>query len=421
MTRGMGWVLAALLAATACGSGDDGGGTSSGGSGASGGSGGASGSGSTSGGGGSGATTSGGSAGISGSAGNGGSTGGSSGAGGSGATTSGGGSGGTGGAGGTPGVSGGIWTSAAELANKPMTGAAWTTLLSDADADTSNPNASDQDDATNVRVLAAAIVYARNGDAKYKSKVVAACQKVVGTEKGGRSLAWGRETGAYAMAADLVGYRTPAFEAWLHNVADVEKCSELGITLREMFKKRPNNWGAMAFGSLTAIDRYLDDKAALKAVRDYWVLGVTGPNPGLKYDVDVSWHVNASDLRLINPKGATKQGIDIDGVIPDDMRRGASFTTGAPVFTGYPWEHLQGVLMAARVLERAGMPIWTVDDSAISRAATQLQLELGGAWVATGDDRWQLAFLDQAYGTKWAGSANVWGAGKNTGFAYVLP
>jgi len=332
-----------------------------------------------------------------------------------------GGSAGAGASGGTPSVQKGIWSSAAELAQKPMSGSGWTTLTSFADGDTSTPNVSNQDDATNIRVLAAAIVYARSGTASYKDKVVAACEKVIGTEKGGRSLAWGRETGAYAMAADLVGFRTPAFEAWLHQVADVEKCSELGITLREMFEKRPNNWGSMAFGSLTAIDRYLGDDAALAALRDYWVLGVTGPNPGLKYDADVSWHVDPNSLRLINPKGAMKQGVDIDGIIPDDMRRGASFTTGAPVFTGYPWEHLQGVLMAARVLERAGMPIWSVDDQAIRRAGHALQVRLGGQWVASGDDRWQLAFFDQAYSSTWSGTTDVWGAGKNAGFAYVLP
>jgi hypothetical protein len=336
-------------------------------------------------------------------------------------TVTGGSAGSGGGAAGSIAASKGIWSSADELAGKPTSGDGWTTLVSFADGDTSAPDVSNQDDPTNVRVLAAAIVYARNGDASYQSKVIVACQQVVGSEKGGRTLAWGRETGAYAMAADLVGFRTPEFEAWLHNVADVELGSELGITLRQMFYKRPNNWGAMAFGSLTAIYRYLGDDALLADVRDYWVKGVTGPNPGLSYDADVSWHADPSDLRLINPAGSSKQGVDIDGIIPDDMRRGASFTTGTPVFTGYPWEHLQGVLMAARVLQRAGLPIWNVDQDAIGRAAYALQVRLAGEFVAKGDDLWQLAFLDQAYGTSYSGSESVWGAGKNTGFAFVLP
>lgn len=315
----------------------------------------------------------------------------------------------------------GLWTSAAELKGKPTSGAAWTKLKSYADGDTTKPDVSNQDDPTNVRVLAAAIVYARTGGATYKAKVDAACQKVVGTEAGGRTLAWGREAGAYALAADLVGYKSAAFSAWLKAVADTHLCSDLKITLRQMFYKRPNNWGSMAFGSLTAIYAYLGDKKLLADVRDYWVKGVVGPNPGLTYGTDLTWHADLKNLRIINPKGAVKQGLTIDGVIPDDMRRGGPFTTGAPAGTGYPWEHLQGVLMAARILQRQGTPIWQVGDQAIYRAAHALQVRIKGTFLATGDDLWQLAFLDDAYKTSWTAGQGVWGAGKNVGFGYVLP
>jgi len=315
----------------------------------------------------------------------------------------------------------GLWTSAAELKGKSTSSTAWTKLKSYADADTSKPDVSNQDDPTNVRVLAAAIVYARTGDAKYKTKVDTACQKVVGTEAGGRTLAWGREAGAYALAADLVGYKSAAFSKWLKAMADTHKGSQFGITLRQMFYMRPNNWGSMAFGSLAAIYAYLGDKTLLADVRGYWVKGVLGPNPGLKYDADVSWHADPKDLRIINPKGAVKQGVNIDGIIPDDMRRGGSFTTGTPKATGYPWEHLQGVLMAARILQRQGTPIWQSGDQAIHRAAHALQVQLKGTFLATGDDLWQLAFLEDAYGTSWVAGQAVWGAGKNAGFAYVLP
>jgi len=314
----------------------------------------------------------------------------------------------------------GVWGSAAELAKKPMSGAAWNAVMSAANGSTSKPDVSNQDDNTNVNVLAAAIVYARTNNATYKSKVEAALASVVGTEKGGRSLAWGREAGAYAMAADFIGYRTPAFEAWLRNVADGEKCSQLGLTLRGMFYKRPNNWGTMAFGSLTAIYAYLGDTAKLKDIRDYWVKGVEGPNPGYEYG-DTSWQASASDLRSINAPNTSKQGVNLDGIIPDDMRRGAGFTTGTPTATGYPWEHMQGVLMGAYVLDRAGMPIWNAGSKAIYRASYALQVRVGGTFKAGGDDLWQLAFLDRIYGTNWSGTQDVFGAGKNAGFAYVLP
>jgi len=150
------------------------------------------------------------------------------------------------------------------------------------------------------------------------------------------------------------------------------------------------------------------------------VRGVVGPNPGLEYG-DTSWQANAADPRIINPKGATKQGTNIDGIIPDDMRRGAGFTTGTPTATGYPWEHLQGTLMAAHILDRAGMSIWNVGDKAIYRAAYAVQVRVGGTFKASGDDLWQLAFLDRAYGATFSGGSDTTSAGKNAGFSYVLP
>jgi hypothetical protein len=296
-------------------------------------------------------------------------------------------------------------------------------VLEEADGDTSSPNVSDQDDRTNTRVLAAAIVFARTGDEPYRDRVVEACEAAIGTEAGGRTLAWGREVGAYAMAADLVGFRTPAFEGWLRDVADV-LVGDDGRTLREMFEARPNNWGAMAFGSLTAIYRYLGDDASLAAVRGFLVEGIEGPDPGFSWGDDMSWHADPDDPRLINPAGATLRDGDrevtVDGIIPDDMRRGGSFAAD-PGYTNYPWGWLAGVVMGARVLERAGMPIWEAGDDALFRAAYAQEERLAGAWRCEGDDLWLLPFFDAAYGTTWSeGRDDVWGTGKNAGFGYVL-
>jgi len=304
-----------------------------------------------------------------------------------------------------------------------MSGPAWDAVLQAADEDTSKPDVADQNDLTNVRVLAAAIVFARNANPAYRDKVIAAIEVLVNRgHPGGRTLAWGREVGAYACAADLVGYRTAPFEAWLTNLADVWLCGQLQITLRAMFERRPNNWGSMAFGTLCAIYRYLGSTTDLTQIRDYWIQAVTGPNPGLSYGNDLSWHPDPGDLRWINPAQSAIQGFDVEGIIADDMRRGDSFQV-PPVHTGYPWEHLQGLVLAARILERAGEPIWDVDNQAILRATHALQVRLEtqfGGWAATGDDLWQLAFFDDAYGTTWSAGQNVWGSGKNTGWAYVL-
>jgi hypothetical protein len=310
-----------------------------------------------------------------------------------------------------------------------MTGDAWSAVKSAADSLSASPSPDldNQDDGTNVQVLAAAIVYARTGDASYRTKVVAALQKIETFTPTGRSLAWARETGAYAMAADLIGYRTTAFTNKMRAMAEVYKCSQMGVSMLDMFKERPNNWGSQAFGSLTAIYRYLGDNAKLAEVRDYYVRNLTGPKPAQTVYGSLSWQCNEGDPRIINPAGCTKVcggvRVNVDGIIPDDMRRGGS-CSATPGFTGYPWEGLQGYVMGARVLQRAGMSIWSTGDRALCRAASALQDgRFGNSWKATGDDQWQLVFLDNACGTNWSSSYGTgkWGSGKNTGWAYVLP
>ncbi|MFC1483605.1 T9SS type A sorting domain-containing protein [Candidatus Neomarinimicrobiota bacterium] len=323
----------------------------------------------------------------------------------------------------------GLWSSAEELADKPMTGLPWDALKAGADAAVAaDATVSDQDSNNNAQILAAAIVYARTGVESYRTKVIDACQRLVNAGKpDDRTLAWARETGAYALAADLVGYRTTAFETWLRNMAEVYVATD-DRTLLYMFNLRPNNWGTQGFGSLCAIYGYLQDTTRLVEVRDYWIQSVTGPKPEtLDYggpDEDFSWHLDPNDPRLINPKGAVKQGLNIDGIMPDDMRRGASFSN-PPVHTGYAWEALQGIVSGARILQRIGMPIWEVADSAIYRACYTLQVRWEnqfGDWKADGDDLWMLAILDDAYGTNWSASQpeRLWQHGKNVGWPYVV-
>ncbi|MFC1619591.1 FlgD immunoglobulin-like domain containing protein [Candidatus Neomarinimicrobiota bacterium] len=323
----------------------------------------------------------------------------------------------------------GLWTSAEELADKPMTGLPWDELIAGADAAASaDATVSDQDSNNNAQILAAAIVFARTGNDSYRAKVIDACQRLANAGKpDDRTLAWARETGAYALAADLVGYRNAAFETWLRNMAE-EYVATDNRTLLYMFKLRPNNWGTQGFGSLCAIYAYLQDTTRLSEVRDYWIQSVTGPKPeDLDYggpDEDFSWHLDQNDPRLINPKGAVKQGLNIDGIIPDDMRRGTSFTN-PPAHTGYAWETLQGLVSGARILQRVGMPIWDVADSAIYRAGYALQVRWEnqfGSWKAEEDDLWMLAFLDDAYGTDWAENQpeRLWRHGKNAGWPYVV-
>jgi len=322
----------------------------------------------------------------------------------------------------------GLWTSVGELADKPVQGIPWTELLKAADiADPNQATVSDQNSNNNAEILAAAIVFARTGNTAYKEKVEQACQNLTAAGKpADRTLAWARETGAYALAADLVGYKPAAFKEWLHNMAETYVASD-NRTLLEMFRVRPNNWGTMGFGSLCAIYGFLQDTTRLEEIREYWIQMVIGPKPAdVVYGDDLSWHLDTGNLRLINPKGSEKQGLNIDGVLPDDMRRNGSFSNPPPApSTSYHWETLQGIIMGARILDRIGLPIWAVADSAINRAVYLIQVDWEnqyGSWKAEGDDLWMLPFVDQIYGTTYReiNQERTWQHGKNVGWPYVI-
>jgi hypothetical protein len=324
----------------------------------------------------------------------------------------------------------GFWTTAEELSTIPTSGCGWDHIIEAANtADPMLATVENQDSNTNVQILAAAIVFARTQNDAFRTKVVQAIENLVanGQPLQSSTLPWAREVGAYVIAADLVGYRDDSFDNWLLDITDNWRGSD-DRTLLEMFYKRPNNWGSHAFASLAAIYSYSNNMVKLEEIRDYWVQCIVGPKPSdLAYGSDLSWHYDLNDLRMINPLGSNKDGLNIDGIIPDDMRRGGFFST-TPASTGYPWEFLQGQIVAARILERMGMPIWNVGDNAIARAVYALQIRLDsefGGWAASGDDEWLLPFVDDAYQTDYSSDYDIcndriYKHGKNAGWPLVL-
>ena len=78
------------------------------------------------------------------------------------------------------------------------------------------------------------------------------------------------------------------------------------------------------------------------------------------------------------------------------MRRGGLFAW-LPVATNYPWEGLQGAVVAAHILGPIG---YDAGDGAIGRCSARPgschdRLD----WVATGDDAWVPPLINRAYGT----------------------
>src|SRR6185436_3561741 len=125
-----------------------------------------------------------------------------------------------------------------------------------------------------------------------------------------------------------------------------------GQTLRSTHEKRPNNWGTHAGASRAAVAVYLGDQAELDRCAQVFKgwLRDRSAYAGFEYG-DVSWQADPSHPVGINPRGATKSGHNIDGVLPDDQRRAGGFTWPPPK-ENYVWEALQGALLAALVLER---------------------------------------------------------------------
>lgn len=306
----------------------------------------------------------------------------------------------------------GIWISNAEIAALPTSGKAWENLKSAADGSAGSPDVSNQDDDTNVKVMAKALVYARTGDESYRNEVIDLCMAAIGTERGGRTLALARELVAYVIAADLVGLpsdKDAQFRDWLRTTL-TENLS--GKTLISTHEDRPNNWGTHAGGSRVAVARYLGDQQELDRCAQVFKgwLGDRSAYAGFSYG-DLSWQADPSNPVGVNPKGATKNGHSIDGAIPDDMRRGGSFKW-PPGETGYAWEALQGSLVQAEILHRAGYDAWNWEDKAMLRAVQFLH-DIG--WEVSGDDQWQTWLINYRYDTNFPAPLPA-SPGKNVGW-----
>jgi len=185
-------------------------------------------------------------------------------------------------------------------------------------------------------------------------------------------------------------------------------------SLVSMHEKRPNNWGAHAGAGRIAADLYLGDTADLaRAARVFHgYLGDRSSYASFTYGADLTWQASQSSPVGINPVGASKNGMSVDGVLPDDMRRGGSMPTVGDLGASYTWEALQGVLLQAELLSRAGYPAWDWSDKAILRAFGRIN-SLG--YPATGDDRWQPWLINRRYGTGFATSTTTT-PGKSFGY-----
>jgi hypothetical protein len=296
-------------------------------------------------------------------------------------------------------------------------------IMSEANSGTS-PDLSNQDNNADVQTLAAALVFAKTGDTAMRDKVCRNLDKVQGTEAGARALAVARGVQAYALAADYVNApancaNEPKFRSWLSGIrrfATTGGPSNI-ITCDE---QRPNNWGTHCGASRIAVDIYLGDTADLQRAATVF-RGWTGERSayaGFSYG-DLSWQADSSKPVGVNPVGAKKGSLDVDGVLPDDQRRGGSCCTLTK--ENYVWEALQGATTQALLLAVQGYDSLNWGNRAIQRAvAWEYRVN---NFPATGDDHFLPYIVNRVYGTSFStssGSAFGKGMGGSEWFAPAL-
>ena len=127
---------------------------------------------------------------------------------------------------------------------------------------------------------------------------------------------------------------------------------------------------------------------------------------------ELDWQCNPSAPVGINPTGCTRDGHSIDGVLPDDQRRAGGFTWPPPK-ENYVWEALQGAVVQAVILKRAGYDVFTWENQALRRAVEWLHSQAN--FPAVGDDTWTPHLINYYYGTQFPAPVPT-SPGKNMGW-----
>ncbi len=309
-----------------------------------------------------------------------------------------------------------LWLSQSELDALPTSGPAWEALVDEARGGFDSPDIANNESDHDTQTFAAALVAARTGDGAMRQKTVDALNAAIGTESGGDTLALGRNLVAYVLAADLIDLPSTSpsvdsrFRSWLDSV---RRKSLDGRTLISTHEDRPNNWGTHAGASRMAAALYLgdgNDFAAATRTFKGW-LGDRSAYSEFRYG-DLDWQSDPNRPVGINPRGATINGRNVDGVLPDDQRRGGDFRWPAPC-ENYVREAMQGVVVQAELLHRQGQDAFQWSDKALLRAANWFTGTAGCEFE--GDDEWITPLLNAAYGTSFPVSTPV-RSGKHLGF-----
>lgn len=287
-----------------------------------------------------------------------------------------------------------IWISPEEIAALPTTGTAWSSVLSAANSSWGSADLSDNNSKHDVLTLAGALVAVRNADNAMREKTIAGLKSAMAS-KLARALELSRGLQTYIIAADIIGYRDSAFAAWVEKAITANVQGHSGDGVIGTATNSANNWGGHARASLAAAAVYLNraDWKEKVVTAQRAMVGVDAPGNTMKY-TSTNWHAG-------NPRAGVNvlnAGAQLSGVIPEDYRRGGE-KKWPPSDTGYIGEGLQGLVVTAAILHRAGWLPFSAGDNAIVRA---LDAAVRSGNDMEGDDTW-IPWLVNAYaGTTFA-------------------
>ncbi len=305
----------------------------------------------------------------------------------------------------------GVWISTSELLALPMSGSAWDKVTSAANGLSGKADLSDNNSDHDVDTLAAAYVAVRTNDSAMRAKTIKNIETVY-TSGYARVLEMSRNIQAYVIAADVIGsdgWDSDRFKKFVRALATKPLSGHSGGgNMLETAELSGNNWGCHSRAAISLIALYTQDSDLLAKVVPAQRAFLSGEGGRLKF-TSTNWHTGVK--AGINAPGSSISGHNVDGVIPEDQRRTGSFSWPAPKGS-YPWEALQGTLVAGIVLHRSGWLPFDTGSNAIVRAAKWLTVVNGNP--ASGDDTWQPWLLNKFGG---AGlSASSASPGKNMGF-----
>lgn len=279
----------------------------------------------------------------------------------------------------------GIWTSRDEIMRRPMSGAAWDNLKAMALRNWAKPDLGDNNAQGDTECLAGAIYYARTGDETIKEKVIRQLQAMMNSRLT-RTLELGRGLQGYVCAADIIGYRDPAFMKRVEELVDTNIPGHSGFTsLYKSAKFQWNNWSMHARSSLLCAGLYLGREDWVKTVLEAHkqLIGIRIDEPYNVNYAQTGWMAKVDKdgkpvtIAGVNVKGSYimigGKAINVSGVLHQDWLRGEINPTKWPAEeTGYMWEGMQGFVSTAVILHRAGLLDISAGDNAVVRAMNAL-------------------------------------------------